>query len=179
MIRVLDMLEGFCISGFDPGSKGAIGFIDPINATLDVYDLPIMTVSGGTRKHTYVDHVRLGAIMKLKQPIHSYTEDVHTTPQMGVVSAGTFMRNFGTLIGCHGPLEIPLSFVRPQVWKKTLGVPADKKEAVARAGELFPACVHLFTRPDRAEASLVALYGVLALGHKLTKRITPFIREPI
>ena len=167
------MSNSFSISGFDPGSKGGVAFIDPVAATLDVYDLPVRTVSGGTRKHTYCDQVALGRLMARKEPIASYTEDVHTTPQMGVVSAGTFMRNFGTIIGVHSNLY-PISYVSPQIWKKTLGVPADKKEAVARARELFPLCAHLFTRPDLAEASMISLYGVLHLGHKLTKKITPW-----
>ena len=62
---------------------------------------------------------------------------------------------------------IPLTMVAPLKWKRALGVPADKDGARARASQLLPAHAGLWCRvkdDGRAEAALIAYYGVTVLG---------------
>jgi len=62
-----------------------------------------------------------------KNPVVAVIEQVNTTPQMGVVSAGTFMHGYGTLLMGLTAAGIRFEEVRPQVWQKALGIPPRKK----------------------------------------------------
>lgn len=165
-------MNGPCIVGIDPGSKGAIGFLWPDDGVAAVFDIPIAETTGTSRTFREVEPVVLAALFKRFDPIHVYLERIHSLPTDGVVGAFTFGDNFGSLKGVIGAIGIPLSRVAPEVWKKSLKVPKDKKQAVARARELFPACADAFTRPDRAEALLIGFYGMMHLGHPAKKRFT-------
>lgn len=167
-------MTDFCIAGADPGSHGAVAFIWPDLGKLMVTDLPTFKLSGSSRTFTYCDGVGLADLLEKHTPVHTYLERVHSMPTDGAVGAFTFGNNFGTIIGVHAGLRIPLSQVTPSVWKSNLKVPADKKESTARAKALFPACSKLFTRGDKAEAAMIALYGLLHLGHVLKKRLEPW-----
>jgi crossover junction endodeoxyribonuclease RuvC len=94
-------------------------------------------------------------------------------PGEGHVGAFSFGDGFGVIKGVLAGLRIPSTSVEPQVWKKTLRVPADKKLSKARAIELFPDCSKKFTRPDLAEACMIALYGMMALGHPPIRKFSP------
>lgn len=68
-------------------------------------------------------------------------ESVHSSPQMGVVSAFTFGRSLGFLRGVLIAAEIAFEEVTPQKWQKALGClsKGDKNVTKARAQQLFPA----------------------------------------
>jgi hypothetical protein len=166
-------LATLAVAGCDPGSKGAIALIYPDDGWLRVIDMPTYEVTR-TKTKTVIDEGAICRFLKAGAPVHLYLEEVASSPQMGVASAFTFGINYGTIKALATALEIPRSEVRPQVWKKDLRVPRDKKEATGRARELFPGAATLFTRPDRAEASLICLYGLLHLGHSIRKRLEPF-----
>lgn len=170
------MSDHVCIAGCDPGAKGAIALLYPERGMLRVIDMPTYEITR-TKTRTLMDEGAIADFLKDGMPIHLYLEEVFASPQMGVTSAFTFGVNYGTVKGVCTGLSIPRSEVRPQVWKKGLNVPKDKKEATARAKQLFPACTTLFSRPDRAEASLIALYGMLHLGFKLTSRVIPYAED--
>jgi hypothetical protein len=163
----------FCISGIDPGSKGAIAFVWPEDGLFDVYDLPVIKTEGSSRTFTEADPIAIADLMRRHNPIHVYREKVHSMPTDGVVGAFTFGDNNGTIRGVLGALGIPVTPISPNIWKKNLRVPANKKDSTSRAKELMPACAGLFTRPDKAEAGMIALYGVMHLGHVLKKRLLP------
>jgi crossover junction endodeoxyribonuclease RuvC len=64
-------------------------------------------------------------------------------------------------------LGVPMSFVAPATWKRALQVPAAKDGARARASQLLPAAAGhwpLVKHDGRAEAALIALYGLRFLG---------------
>lgn len=69
-----------------------------------------------------------------------YLEKVASSPQMGVVSAFTFGRGYGTLIGALAALKIPRTYIVPAKWQKALGClsKGDKNVTKRRAQELFP-----------------------------------------
>jgi crossover junction endodeoxyribonuclease RuvC len=77
------------------------------------------------------------------------------------------MFNFGRAVGQLEAATIAtgarVSYVAPQVWKRALGVKADKDHARLRAAQLFPAHAAAFARKmddGPAEAALIALYGM-------------------
>jgi hypothetical protein len=93
----------------------------------------------------------------------AYVERVHTSPQMGVVSAGTFMRGLGNIEAACQALGIRLLWVSPAVWQRSLGclTKGDKNVSKRRAQEMFPdlAITHAI-----ADALLIAEYGRRAEG---------------
>lgn len=170
-----------CIVGIDPGNKGALAFLDPENARMRVFDMPTF-VYETTKTRTAIDPyslvVELGA-----QPVSSiYLEEVFASSQMGTVSAFNFGQGKGMLLGIAAALQIPVTQVKPAMWKKAMRVPADKRAAVQRACQLFPAFTTTFKGPrggvmdGRAEAALVALYGAMELGRAPTAPVS--IWEP-
>lgn len=167
------------IAGIDPGNDGAIAFLSLINENIVVFDLPTtqMKSTGATKTKTYIDAVSLLSIMNDHPIQKAYLEKVASSPQMGAVGAFSFGENYGSLkmavISSGGTLKL----VSPQLWKKSLRVPADKGLAVRRASKLFDARDDVFYGPrgglkdGRAEACMIALYGALneriSLPHKI------------
>jgi crossover junction endodeoxyribonuclease RuvC len=164
--------DRFVVLGVDPGVDGAFAFIDPVACTLRVADMPCFTRTT-TKTKRFADAVGIGNLVRSEPIVHCYIEKVASSPQMGVVSAFSFGYSFGTLHGALSALQVPLDEVPPQEWKKAMRTTADKKESKARAHQLMPQCVKLLGRADRAEAAMLALYGTMLLGHKITKPLTP------
>lgn len=167
------MTLGPCFEGIDPGAKGAVSFLWPHECWLQVYDLPVTKVVGTERTFTYVDAEALVDLIELHKPNKAFLERVHSLPHDGPVGAFSFGDNFGSIKGAHAR-RVDIKTVEPSVWKSNLKVTSNKQEAKARAKELFPRCVHFFTRPDKAEAAMISLYGVLSLGIVPRKPFTPF-----
>lgn len=67
-------------------------------------------------------------------------ERVHTSPQMGVVSAGTFMRNYGQLEMLLDAAQVFYFNPTPQTWQKVLKcrTAGDKNVSLRAARALFP-----------------------------------------
>lgn len=164
-------MKSFCIAGIDPGSKGSVSFLWPSLCRIEVLDLPVDKVAGTSRTFTYVDADALTRMFEERNPLHTFLEKVHAMPSDGSVGAFTFGDNFGSIKGVLAALRCPRTQVPPETWKKALRVKADKKQAVLRAKELLPDCAAAFTRPDRAESALIALYGALDLRHSMTDRV--------
>ena len=162
-----------CIAGIDPGSKGAIAFLYPRQGKLAVYGLPVTKVVGSSRTFTYADGAGLAALCRLHAPVKAFLERVHSLPGDGAVGAFSFGDNFGTIKGVLGTLGIETYQIEPSVWKKTMKAPADKALSRKRANDLFPECVKLFTRADKAEAAMIALYGSLRTNW-IFERIQPW-----
>lgn len=162
------------IVGIDPGLYGAIAKIDPEAHTLELFSMPILTFTK-TKTKTYVDEVKLGAILCDDSILRLYLEEVSSMPGEGSVSAFTFGRAYGTIKGACGALQIPISDIRPAVWKKVLKVPADKDAARFRASQLFPQCAKAWERKNQdgiAEAALIAFYGMCELGYNVRDKFT-------
>lgn len=162
------------IVGVDPGLKGAIVKLDPDTHVMEIFPMPIMTIQK-TKTKTYVDQFQLGTILCDNSILRLYLEEVNARPDEGVVSSFTFGQAFGTVIGAVGALEIPLTLVRPAVWKQTLKVPADKDAARYRASQLFPQCAKAWKQKNQdgiAEAALIAFYGMCELNYPVRKHFS-------
>jgi hypothetical protein len=156
------------VAGIDPGTSGAVAFIDLPRSLLTVIDMPL---EAGTKGRNLTSATGLHAIFATVVPTHVWCEHVGTLPSDGVVGAFSFGRAFGRIEGAASAF-CKTDLVRPIVWKNRLSVPADKTKAVARAAHFFPAAqsAGAFHGPrgglkdGRAEAALIALYGCMALA---------------
>lgn len=149
------------ILGIDPGLEGALAFINAGRSSLEVTRMPVHSITK-TKTKRFIDTYEVVNIIKKYKIDYAFMEQVASSPQMGVVSAFSFGEGYGKIQGVLAGLGVPINFVLPQVWKKSLGVPRDKKEAIARANQLFPNAE--FKKDGEAEASLIAFYGILSLG---------------
>ena len=141
------------VVGIDPGKNGGIAvigdygtYVNKMPDTLqDLWDM-IEEISIGDGHDSEPSLCR------------AYIEQIHSSPQMGVVSAFTFGNGFGHLEMALTAAGIPFERVRPQVWQKALGcmTKGDKNITKAKAQEMFPS---LKVTHATADALLIAEYG--------------------
>lgn len=165
--------------GIDPGKSGALAFIDPQRALIEIFDMPVQSL-GPNSKRSEVAGDAVGRMVRGRQTEEAFIEDVWSMTNDGHVGAFSFGDAYGTVKGVLGALDIPFTRVRPQVWKKTMRVTADKNLSRQRAMELIPAAAAFFARvkdDGRAEAALIALYGVFQSGVRLTAPLKVFNAE--
>jgi crossover junction endodeoxyribonuclease RuvC len=164
----------FTVVGIDPGKTGAISFIDPIQHTLEIFDMPIRQVKEDSKRRE-VDANALFDMLDPRNPQHGFIEDVWSMTGDGNVGAFNFGDAYGTAKTALIAYNIDLVRVLPNVWKKNMRAPRIKDLSRARATELMPAAAPLFTRKKddgRAESAMIALYGVFSLDFTLTRPLT-------
>lgn len=148
--------------GVDPGKKGAVAVLsieDKERHLLEVIPLP----------DSCREKVTLFAgILSNTTRNFCVVEKVHSSPQMGVVSAFTFGKGFGHLEGIVTSSMSPrdYAFVNPQVWQAGLDcmTGGDKKISARRVGELFPAYAKI--KKDFADAILISYYCYRLYGQR-------------
>ena len=143
------------IVGVDPGVSGAFAFFSTDHTGhIDVYDMPIL--DGDVDPQDAVPDDR-------KVPANiAMIERSHPHPKEGVSSVWRYASAFTTAVVVIKLLEIPIIFVSPAKWKKSLSLTKDKEQSRARAIETFPACAELFRlnkHHNRAEAAMLAFYA--------------------
>jgi crossover junction endodeoxyribonuclease RuvC len=163
-------IETHAYIGIDPGLTGAIAHLSPAGI-IRVRDLPTLRARGS--KNTLDVHATVGFLKYLADvsgpDLTVILEEVSSMPKQGVVSTFTFGRTFGQLEGAIVGLGMKLHMVRPVVWKKAMGVSADKDAARLAASRAFPEAVDQWARKKdhgRAEAALLTLYGARFLRRK-------------
>jgi len=148
------------VLGIDPGLSGAVAFVHG-DQLLNVADLPLVDVQHGkgSRKelspallHDMLVHteIRIGKAI---------VEHVGASPQMGTTSAFRFGENFGGILAVLACCGIRTELVRPQTWKRAMGLGPDKSISRAMAIKLWPLQSDYFARAKddgRAEAALIA-----------------------
>ena len=113
--------------GIDPGKNGGISWIDDYG--IHAHKLP----------ETLIEKNRM--IRKLaEQDCYVVLEKVHTSPQMGVRSAGTFMQGRGELLALLVSHAIPFEEVSPTKWMRAMDclTGGDKNITKRKAQSLFP-----------------------------------------
>lgn len=116
--------------GIDPGKSGSIsamwddGKPFPQHQSLDSTEADI------------ADYLLQFDMTKMKCVI----EKVSSSPQMGVVSAFTFGKGYGVLLGILTCQKIPFREVTPQKWQKEMGcmTKGDKNVSKRKAQQLWP-----------------------------------------
>ena len=143
------------ILGVDPGASGALAFYDPLQpGFIAVQDMPIADGK--------VCAVQLAQAVRMMEPAVAWIELVGAMPGQGVTSMFNFGVSFGVAKGTILALGVPVQLVRPNKWKKALGLKADKEQARELAIRLWPDQAEWFARKKdagRAEAALLARYG--------------------
>jgi len=134
------------IIGIDPGTNGGIAWITDGKPCVE--KMP----------DTLQDLWELLRDIAVEGQCVAYLEQVHSSPQMGVVSSFTFGNGFGRLEMALTAAGISFERVRPQVWQKAMGcmTKGDKNVSKRKAQELFP---QIKVTHAIADALLIASYG--------------------
>lgn len=151
------------VAGIDPGLSGAVAILDHDGTLLTVFDIPTVEEAHGkgTRSRVAPALLQDELIGDVRIAV-AYIEHVASSPQMGVTSAFRFGEAFGATLAVLQCCGVRTELVRPQVWKKALGLNNDGEVSRARAIEFWPDQSDLFKRKmdhNRAEAALIAEYG--------------------
>ena len=153
-----------CI-GIDVGNNGAIALI--VDGRLErVEDMPIVEIQRGKSVKRQVSAQALVGIIKDMQPTHAAVEKVASMPNQGVASMFAFGRSAGVIEGVLAALEVPVSYVQPAVWARTMNKGYGKDASRHRAMELHPdkqEWFKLVKHDGRAEAVLIAMWGMKQL----------------
>lgn len=147
------------ILAIDPGAKGALAFFDPDAGTLEIVDTPTVEVKRGAKIKNEISAQMLAAIIQARKPLQAVVEKVGAMPGQGVSSMFQFGRGVGMIEGVLAALQIPVTYVAPQSWQKSVGARSGKDGNRQRAAELFPAYASSFARAKddgRADAALMA-----------------------
>lgn len=148
----------------DPGLRGAIAALKNGEQIVWLQDMPTKELSNGKQM---VCARQLTETLKQiigEHPHEDFAcmiEQVNSRPGEGVVSAFSFGRGFGVLEASIISRGLSLEMVRPQVWKKALGMTADKDDVRIKMIKRFPQIAHMLKRKmddGRAEALAIALY---------------------
>ena len=119
--------------GIDAGKNGGIAWIQDGKACVEKMPDTLQDLWELIEGIRYFDHPQ-------NPNCKAYLEQIHSSPQMGVVSAFTFGNGFGHLEMALTAAGIPFERVRPQVWQKAMGcmTKGDKNVSKRKAQELFP-----------------------------------------
>ena len=167
--------------GIDPGLDGAIALYQMVQdhitmgahsrtpAELKVFDLPTLTVTKNKKNYRVLDMDALRMWLDLHAPdvIHALIEKPHAMPKQGIASAFSFGFTCGVVEMAVASAQIPRRTIDPAVWKRSMGLSANKDETRRKASEIFPQFARYFTKDGkrgnvdllagRAEAALLAL----------------------
>lgn len=154
------------VFGVDPGLTGALAVL--INGRLiDVADLPVREEGGGTVKRR-LDAAVLAAMVREVRRQHgvdselAMIERVGAMPKQGVASVFSLGHTAGVVEAVMLAIGVPVEFVAPAVWKRSMELGKDKSDARAKASLCYPeqsGFWRLKSHHNRAEAALIARYG--------------------
>ncbi len=102
-------------------------------------------------------------------PDHAVIERGQFMPKQGGSSGFIYGRAIGALEACVEGMLIPLTIIESTAWKKAHGlIKREKEDSRQRAIKLFPGAPDFERKLDhnRAEAVLIAWYGLLLLGQQ-------------
>ena len=152
------------IAGIDPGANGALALIYEGygNTPPIIRDVP--------KVGKEVDEVAWAGTFSrvLADAGHIFIEQVGAMPGQGVTSMFNFGEKFGFVQALAFSTNAAVTFMRPQEWKKLVGIPSGSEKGASRlrASQLFPQHSDNWARvkdDGRAEAVLIAYAGMLKL----------------
>jgi crossover junction endodeoxyribonuclease RuvC len=132
--------------GIDPGKAGAIGIIEANGNLIGVIDMP-------------EDPAGLVAAFLAEDPAGSrvIVERQQSMPHQGVASSFQTGKGYGQILGVLAAMGLPHEIISPGVWKKAMGLSADKQKSREMARRLWPSApLHLQKHDGRAESLLLA-----------------------
>lgn len=165
------------ILGIDCGLSGALTFLETFAfAASAIHDMPTFEIKRGKGKRRDLDGHALYRLIKSAQPDHAFVERALAMPKQSSYATGIFFQVYGEVRGILIACSIPFTIVEPHAWKKSLGVPAMKDGARARASQLMPTLAAqwpLKKHDGRAELALISLYGARVLASELQGKSIP------
>lgn len=152
------------IIGVDPGIKGGLACYDD-GVLVSAIPTPVVSVpqAGKKKNRNEYDTKAIVEWIKHHEPTDAVIELVHSMPSQGVSSTFFFGKGFGILIGIISGLEIPLTYTRPQEWKRYHDlIGSGKDSSLELARDLWPEhtqeCFRLKKHDGIAEAALIAKF---------------------
>lgn len=150
------------ILGVDPGSSGCLVVLTPDFGYVAHLHMPLIKV--GTKSR--VNGAALAAWLRAMPIEHAYIELVGAMGgkgKQGASSMFSFGHAAGVVEGIIAALDIPITLVKPEVWKKRAGlIGQDKDASRTRAIQLYPQLRALDLKAKGqalADAMLIARYG--------------------
>jgi hypothetical protein len=142
------------IVGIDPGVTGGLACIR--KGVLD--DVQNMPVHSGR-----ADGLGIDELLIQWEPDVVYVEDTQPMPKNGSIASFSLGLNTGIVLGAVQANQFRLVRVKPQEWKRKMGlIGKDKSASRGLARELFPQFgdrFKLVKHDGLAEAALIARYG--------------------
>ncbi len=164
------------VIGVDPGATGCFAVYDSDGPALSCFPMPNHHVMVGKTKRLRVDlhgTLALGRALCANGPAFSVLEDVQGFGKQNAAAAFVFGRATCAAEMALIAASVAIRYVRPERWKKELGISPEKENAVLEAKRLFPRHAHEFewgrglrTKEQaigNAEAGLIAYYGATKL----------------
>lgn len=158
------------VIGIDPGLDGAIAFLEPDGASVEVLAMPTLHEGVGSKVRRRVDLWRLHEIlanMKRAGADTAIVEKVSSQPNDGHIQAFAFGWSAGVVSMGLACVKLRTVYVSPITWKRALKLGKDKELSRLRASQLFPedaAQWKLKGDDGKAEAVLIAWYGRSVMG---------------
>lgn len=149
------------ICGIDPGVNGGITFMNDRHMVCKPVPVESYRVAGKTKK--FLDAWSICELLNIYKPQMVYIEKQQAMPNQGVVSTFRTGFGYGVYLGLLVATRHKYTEVRPQVWKKDLGVTRDKDQARQRATELMPDAADCWDKRYQdgiAESALIAYWGM-------------------
>lgn len=144
------------VAGIDPGLTGAVAVLndDKGSKLIDVCNMPV------TNKE--IDVVALIDVLQDWGVKHVYLEKAQAMPKQGVVSMFTYGVGYGMLRGALSATKIPYTLIHPATWKKVMckDMERGKSAGIARAKQLYPELRLKNSEHGKADAILLAVYGI-------------------
>ena len=143
------------IAAFDPGITGGIALMDH-GRLYEVFEMP---VNAGR-----ADGGQIAVILGNFVPDQVVVENTQAMPKNGSQASFSLGLNTGIILGVVQAMSHPLVRVRPQVWKKGMGLIGKPKDSSRQlAIELYPTFAPKFRTKVRgsgpAEAALMARWA--------------------
>ena len=152
------------ILAIDPGKSGAIAHLHDDGRYCCVEDAP--SIGSTVCPELLANLIRRLAFDGQSSQVRVVMEQVASMPKQGVVSTFNFGTSYGIALGVVAALRLPLELVRPNVWKREMGLGKDKEASRAKCLHLVPEASEMLKRKkdsDRAEAILLGLWLVRRL----------------
>lgn len=157
----------------DPGTSGAIAAVCSRRGLLEVADLPTCSNGSGdaARVRQQIDPEALRALLRDWSNRHAFALEavagvIERLQPFGKASPVTLMSmgySAGIIEGVMTPFVGALVKPLPREWKKVFGLDATKADSVECARRLYGDALPKRLRHDKAEAVLLARYGVVTL----------------
>ena len=157
------------VVGIDIGNAGAIALLETSGELREVFDMPVLADGPAGRRN--LNAPLLAEIVAKSHATLAFVEYVGARPGEGAVGAFAFGRSRGVIEGVMAALGLPVAFLTPPVWKRSVGIAPGKvgaKDAArSEAIRRWPDHAAQFARvkdDGRAEAALIAVAGLLREG---------------